>query len=314
MSPWLGLFLSSMAMDFLRKMPQIEWRAFGLIVFFAAYVTAVISVLAPYSQLEATASLLATVLVSALVLMTIVFGLSRVLKRTDVVDAAWAVACITAVVTSFLLNQHQLQIGYNVQTVATTLVFVWGVRLSYHIIRRLLARPEDPRYIELRKNWKGNEVISSYIRIFVLQAVLAVAVASAVVCVNLSEPAAMSIGAWIGVGVWIGGFVFEAVGDRQLRRFTKQQSNRGKLMTTGLWRYTRHPNYFGEAVQWWGLFIMALTLPMGWAGVLSPVLITYLLLYISGVPLAEKALEKKRGWKAYAARTSIFVPRLPRRR
>jgi steroid 5-alpha reductase family enzyme len=117
----------------------------------------------------------------------------------------------------------------------------------------------------------------------------------------------------IGLLVWVIGFVFESVGDSQLKRFIKNPENKGKIMDKGLWRYTRHPNYFGESVMWWGLAIMAISVQYGYIGFLSPIIITYLLLFISGVPLLEKAFKDNMEFQKYAARTSIFIPWFPKR-
>lgn len=299
-------------MDFLRKAPEVEWRTFLMILFLAGYVAGVVAVLASYGRLESVALLVGVLFLTALTLMTLAFGFSRLVRRTDIIDLMWGVVIVVVAISSLLASPHGVEIGYNVQTVTTALVTLWGVRLSYHIARRLISTPEDPRYKNLRKKWHGSEAINSYVRVFVVQAALAVVVAAAVICINLGEEVTLGIWAWLGLTVWIGGFLFESIGDRQLRQFLATTKSKGALMTRGLWRYSRHPNYFGEAMQWWGIWIIALSLPFGWMGIVSPVVITYLLLCVSGVPLAEKRAATKRGWKTYAKRTSMFIPRLPR--
>ena len=112
--------------------------------------------------------------------------------------------------------------------------------------------------------------------------------------------------------VWLIGFFFEVVGDYQLKTFLANPKNKGKLMTPGLWRYTRHPNYFGEATMWWGIAIIALATPYGWVAIITPVLITYLLLFVSGVPMTEKSFAGKPGWDRYKRQTSIFLPLPPK--
>lgn len=300
-----------MAMDFLRKAPEIEWRTFLMILFLAAYGATVVTVLGMYGYLEAVGLLIGVLLLTALTLMTLAFGFSRLVRRTDTIDLMWPIVIIVVAVASLVASQHEVELGYNVQTLATGLVVVWGVRLGYHIVRRLLTRGEDVRYKELRKKWRKNEAVNVYVKIFTVQAVLAVVVAAAVICINSGEAMAPGAWAWIGAVVWLGGFLVESVSDWQLRRFLSRTKRVNALMTEGLWRYSRHPNYFGEAVQWWGISIIALSFPFGWMGVVSPVMITYLLLFVSGVPLAERHAAKKRGWKAYAKHTSAFVPRLP---
>jgi steroid 5-alpha reductase family enzyme len=121
--------------------------------------------------------------------------------------------------------------------------------------------------------------------------------------------------AWAGTALWAVGLFFEAVGDRQLSRFKADPANRGRVMDRGLWRYTRHPNYFGDACVWWGLFLLAADTPIGWAFVLSPVLMTYLLAFGSGKPMLERQMgASKPGWAEYTARTSGFLPLPPRNR
>ena len=117
---------------------------------------------------------------------------------------------------------------------------------------------------------------------------------------------------YIGVVVWLIGFYFEVVGDLQLSRFLANPSNKGTLMTSGLWRYTRHPNYFGEVTQWWGIYLIAVSVPYGWVGIIGPALITILILKVSGIPLLEKHKAGQPEWEAYKSRTSKFIPLPPR--
>ncbi len=300
-------------MDFLRKVPEITWRTFLMVLFLVVYVTAVITVLGTYEQLAVVGLTLGVLLLTALTLMTFAFGFSRIVKRTDIIDLMWGVVIIVMAIGSLLANPHGVVIGFNIQTLATLLVVIWGVRLGYHIARRLVISGEDPRYKELRKKWRGNEALNTYLRIFVVQAVLAVVVAAAVICINVGEALTLGAWAWAGAAIWAGGFLIESIGDWQLKQFLAASKGKSVLMTKGLWRYSRHPNYFGEAVQWCGIFVIALSFPFGWMGIISPVVITYLLLYVSGVPLAEKRAETKQGWKTYVKRTSMFVPQPPRK-
>ena len=250
---------------------------------------------------------------AALLFMTLVFVISQLLKRTDVVDIAWGLVFIVIVLVSWLLNSNTLELGWNIQTVVTILVLLWGLRLSIMLFIRNMNRPEDARYVELRKRWKGSKVVmNAYIRIFVTQGLLAVVISAAVIIIMVSPMRQPDIYTYIGTGIWLIGFFFEVLGDRQLKQFIRNPKNKDKVLASGLWRYTRHPNYFGEATMWWGIFIIALSTYVGWLGIISPVIITFLLLFISGVPLAEKALAKRTGWKSYKARTSKFIPLLPR--
>jgi steroid 5-alpha reductase family enzyme len=298
-------------MDFLSKLRRVPNQTAGLVLFLTWYVSASLTVLVMQGRVVEAFIQSAVVFGCVFVFMTFMFAISRFLRRTDVVDAAWGPAFVVAAGTAFILNQFELVLGANVQTLATVLVLVWAARLSLTIGMRLLRKSEDQRYIDLRKQWKGNEPFNTFLRIFAVQALLATVISSAVIHVNLSLPAPLGVFAYIGLAVWLVGFFFEAVGDWQLKSHLADPKNKGKLMTRGLWKYTRHPNYFGEATMWWGIFIIVLSTPYGWLGIITPAIITYLLLFVSGVPMTEKAFEGRPGWKAYARRTSKFLPLPP---
>ncbi len=298
-------------MESLSKFKTVSNTTAAVIVFSVAYVAAAVTVLVMQDRLGEGIAESAYILLCVLGFMSVMFVASRLIKRTDIVDAAWGPAFVVAAGTAFVFNRFELELGYNVQTLVTALVTIWAARLSYTITRRLLRKPEDQRYVELRKEWKRNMALNAYARIFVVQAVLATIISAAVIHINLSLPAELNAFAYIGLGIWLIGFFFEAVGDWQLKRHLADQKNKGKLMTRGLWAYTRHPNYFGEATMWWGIFIIALGVPYGWLGILTPVVITYLLLFVSGVPMTEKAFEGRAGWSTYKKRTSKFFPLPP---
>jgi steroid 5-alpha reductase family enzyme len=249
---------------------------------------------------------------SALLLMTVVFGFAKRIKRYDLIDAAWGWSFMAIAVTSFLL-QPGTKWELDMQTVVTLFVFIWGTRLSIHILRRIRATStEDPRYVEIRTKWRGNVGFNIYTRMYVTQAVLALVISLPVIHINLF--ADTSWGPWLFVGgvIWILGFMIESIADRQLRDFVHNPKNKGTLMSHGLWRYSRHPNYFGELAMWWGIGIICLGTPFGWVGIAGPVLITYLICFVSGVPIHEKRSEKRPGWSDYKKRTSILVPLPPR--
>lgn len=193
------------------------------------------------------------------------------------------------------------------------LVAVWGLRLAWHIARRSAGRPEDFRY----RGWRAaaGEAFwwRSYFRVFLLQGAVMWVVAAPVVIV-VSQPRQPPLGVLdvAGAAVWLAGFTLESVADAQLAAF-RRRSNGRSLMTSGLWAWSRHPNYFGEAVLWWGVWLMASAAPGGVWTLFSPILITWLLRCVSGVPMVEAALERRPGWEAYAARTPPFLPHPPRR-
>lgn len=234
------------------------------------------------------------------------------MKRYDLVDAAWGWAFMTAAIVSFLLQPGQLW-EIDAALLVTTLVFIWGGRLSWHILMRIRATDsEDPRYVELRKKWRGNISFNVLTRIYLLQAVLALIISIPVIYINLFSGPGWSLWMYVGLVVWIIGFVFESVGDRQLREFVTNPENKGMIMSHGLWKYSRHPNYFGEITQWWGIFLICLGVSFGWIGIVGPVLISYLILFVSGIPLNEKRFEGRTGWAAYRDRTSVLLPLPPK--
>ena len=240
--------------------------------------------------------------------MCVVFLVARKIKRFDLVDAAWGWAFIVPAVTSYFLNFSNI-FTLNIQTVTTLLVIIWGVRLSRHILKRIkYSKTEDERYVGLRKRWKGNVELNVFLRIYLVQAFLAFVICLPVMYINFFAVLSWSWIVSLGVIVWVIGFLFEAVSDRQLRDFVTNSENKGKIMTEGLWKYSRHPNYFGELTQWWGIFIICLAVPFGWINIIAPLLITYLILFVSGVPLNEERFKGRTGWSEYKKRTSMLIP------
>jgi steroid 5-alpha reductase family enzyme len=295
----------------LSKIPKVSNQTAGLIVFLAWYLSAAITTLIITGYLLRILELMAWMFAFVLAFMTLVFIVSWKLKRTDIVDIAWGPAFVVAAVSSFIMNEYSLPLGMNVQTLTTVLVIAWAARLSYAMYKRIRNHPEDKRYAQLRKKWKGNVALNTYLRVFAVQGILATVISIAVIHINTSLPTTLGIFAYAGLVIWIIGFLFESLGDLQLKRFLTNPKNKGRLMTEGLWKYTRHPNYFGEATMWLGIFIIALSTPYGWVAVIAPVIIVYLLLFVSGIPLNEKSFENKPGWSAYKKRTSKFVPLPP---
>ena len=193
------------------------------------------------------------------------------------------------------------------------LVTIWGARLSAHILWRSRGRGEDPRYAAMRRRWGARFPLVSLFTVFWLQAAVLWIVALPLLQVQ-TAPAPWSWLDGLGVALFVAGFAFEAVGDLQLLRFRADPANRGRVLDRGLWRYTRHPNYFGDATLWWGLGCLALATPGGAWTLAGPVLMTFLLRRVSGVTLLEKGLHETRpGYRDYVTRTSPFLPRPPRR-
>ncbi|WP_327071101.1 DUF1295 domain-containing protein [Kitasatospora sp. NBC_01302] len=228
------------------------------------------------------------------------------------VDVAWGLAFTAVAWTGYALSAGHGDPGRRL--LVTVLVTVWGLRLSAHIGWRSRGHGEDPRYDRLlAKAPAGRRDAYALRTVYLLQAAIVWFVS---LPVQAAQYLTVPLGplAFAAVGLWLAGMVFETVGDWQLARFRTDPANRGKVMDRGLWAWTRHPNYFGDACVWWGLFLLAAAEPIGWAFVLTPVLMTYLLAFGSGRPLLERQLSTtKPGWDAYVARTSSFLPRPPRR-
>lgn len=233
------------------------------------------------------------------------FTISKIKGKYSLVDIAWGLGFVVVAWTGFLFSgQLYFQTG-----LILLLVTMWGLRLFIHLARRNWNSPEDYRYVTMRKRWGTRFVnIKAFLNVFFLQGVLLFVIALPIIT-SFADPK-KTISWWqiIGLLVWIIGFFFEVVGDRQLEQFKKEQSNKGKLLTSGLWALTRHPNYFGEATCWWGIFLIAFTgIDHLWL-ILSPILITLLLLFVSGVPLLEKKYKDRPDFQEYAAKTAKFFP------
>ena len=252
--------------------------------------------------------------VASITLLTVTFVVARIRNRYDLVDVIWGFAFIVIAITSYLLRTD-IQI-FSIQTLTTGLVVIWGLRLAIHIFTRWSrSADEDRRYADMRREYAGlpgGVTVNMFARVYVVQALLALVVSSSVVIINSATITDFGVLAGLGLGVWVIGFYFEAVGDAQLRKHLATPSKKGQLMMSGLWKFTRHPNYFGEMTQWWGIFIIALSVPFWWVSIIGPIVITVLLLFISGVPLTEKHFEGRPGWEEYKRRTSKVFPLPPR--
>lgn len=235
-------------------------------------------------------------------------------KRVDIVDVLWGIGFLFVAISTLARFNILPSIR---QVVVLALVAVWGLRLASHIYRRNKNKPEDYRYAAWRASWGKWFNLRAFFQIFLLQGLLMVLVASPIVFVNRFDGALLDVFhvdalLVLGVALWLFGFYFESRGDSQLKAFIGNPENKGKILTTGLWSYTRHPNYFGEVTQWWGIFVIALGLPMGWLALLGPITITLLILKVSGIPMLEKKYEGNPEFEAYKQRTSAFFPLPPR--
>lgn len=237
------------------------------------------------------------------------FVVGTILKNNSIVDIGWGIGFV---ILAWMLFVLRLPVSL-VRLSITLLVSLWGLRLFYHILKRNHGKPEDFRYVAFRKAWGKWVVPRAFLQVYMLQGVLMFLIALPFILLEgTTEPVNPLLFA-LGILVFATGFAFESIGDAQLKDFLGDAANRGKIMTRGLWRYTRHPNYFGEATLWWGIFLLALSGGVTPFAVIGPVTITLLLLFVSGVPLLEKSMKDRPGYAEYAQKTSIFVPWFPKR-
>jgi steroid 5-alpha reductase family enzyme len=236
------------------------------------------------------------------------FLLALKLKRNDIADIAWGLGFIViACACLYLFPPNDV-----LQYLTTGIVGFWGIRLAHHVWQRNRAKPEDPRYAAWRKEWGKRVIPRSFLQVFMLQGLLMIVVATPVILINSQGRVPYNILQSIGVVVWWLGFWFESTADTQLKEFLAKRKASDEVMQSGLWKYSRHPNYFGEALQWWGIGLMATTVTNGFLGLIGPITITFLLTRVSGIPMLEKRYEHNKAYQAYKARTSAFWPRKPR--
>lgn len=242
-------------------------------------------------------------LVAVFVYMTAFFIVAALLKRNDLADFAWGLGFVLVT----YLNLYLWPGSNVVHAILAVLVTLWGLRLAIYIYSRNRGKKEDYRYKAWREEWGKWWLLRSYFQVFLLQGLLLVVVISPVIVALTFRPE-VNVLTYIGLVVWLIGFYFETLGDYQLSQFIKRSSNKGKVMTTGLWQYTRHPNYFGEVTMWWGVWLIAFAHPWGWLGIIGPLTITFLILKVSGIPMLEARYAGNKEYEAYKKKTSIFIP------
>jgi steroid 5-alpha reductase family enzyme len=236
----------------------------------------------------------------------IFFLIGQYKKNNAVVDIAWGLGFVLVAWFTFMLSSMTI-INY----VITIIVSLWGLRLGYYLFKRNWNKAEDYRYVEMRKSWLKYPLLQAYLKVYMLQMLLMYIISLSIIFINNSN-SDLGLLAYLGIFVWIIGYFFEVVGDYQLKKFVSNPLNKGHIMKTGLWKYTRHPNYFGEAVMWWGIYLLALNAG-GYLTIISPLLINFLLVFVSGVPLLEKKYKDNLEFQEYAKVTSIFIPMPPKR-
>lgn len=247
-------------------------------------------------------------------MMVVVWLISLPMRNVGIVDIAWGSGFVLIAWTTFVVTDRA-ESPTAVRWLLPALVTIWGTRLSLHLAVRNLGEPEDRRYAAMRENWPLFPLTSLGI-VFLLQAAIMLVVALPVMDgVAATMAASPTIGPLHGLGVllWAVGLFFEAVGDWQLVRFKSDPANEGRVLDTGLWRYTRHPNYFGDFVVWWSFFVVAVANGAAWWTAIGPVVMSVFLMKVSGVTLLEKSMKQRRpAYADYVRRTSTFFPRPPK--
>jgi steroid 5-alpha reductase family enzyme len=243
-------------------------------------------------------------------LMTLLWIVSLALKNSSIVDIFWGAGFVVTAWSAFALTPDGFGARKWLIVILTT---IWGLRLSLHILARNWGKPEDFRYQVWRREAGETWWWQSFFRVFVLQGMIMWIISIPLLVAQINaEPNQLTWLDYIALPVWLIGFFFEAVGDWQLTQFRANPANKGKLLNTGVWRYTRHPNYFGDSAQWWAYYLFA-TAAGGFWTIFSPIIMTLLLMRVSGVRLLEKTLvETKPGYKDYVETTSEFIPWFPR--
>jgi steroid 5-alpha reductase family enzyme len=245
--------------------------------------------------------------------MVVIWFLSLVFKDASIVDIAWGLGFVFVALFTYLSGERP-----SLGLVASLMVIIWGVRLTVHIFLRNLGRGEDWRYKKWREDWGKWFVLRSLVQIFLFQGFLLLLITLPIININSMQADMYRDFTYnptlllVGVLIWLVGLFFEAVGDYQLMRFKSDPSNSGQIMQEGLWKYTRHPNYFGEVTLWWGIFLVVLAAGGSIYTIIGPLTITILIVSVSGIPLLEKKYEDNEKYKKYKKRTSIFFPLPPK--
>jgi steroid 5-alpha reductase family enzyme len=248
--------------------------------------------------------------VAALMILGWVISLAK--KNVTIADSLWGLGFILIAWMTFILSE-----GFNGRKwLIAILVTIWGIRLSAYLSWRNWGKGEDPRYGSWRQNNPEKFWIISLFKVFLLQSLFLWLISMALQFGQISPvPPKFILLDIFGTVIFAIGFFFESVGDWQLARFKSDPGNKGKVMDRGLWAYSRHPNYFGEILIWWGIYVVTLSTPGSWWTILSPIIITLVLIKMTGIPLTEKAIAETRpGYKDYVERTHSLLPWFPRKK
>lgn len=239
--------------------------------------------------------------------MSICYLVACIKGRNDIADVAWGIGFM--ILTEMLLLRADELTPKHI--IALMLVLLWGSRLALHISNRNSNKSEDARYRSMREKWKYPK-LQGYTNVFMLQGILLLVVSTPIMLLSLDSSWDLYLINYIGIIIWMFGFLFESVGDFQLSQFIKNSKNKGSVMQTGLWQFTRHPNYFGEITLWWGFYLFTYNTPYWLLGLVGPATITFLILGVSGIPMLEARYKGNKEYDKYKKRTSSFLPLPPK--
>jgi steroid 5-alpha reductase family enzyme len=243
------------------------------------------------------------------VFMNVMFIIAQIKKDNSIVDIGWGIGFL-AVTVGLVINT-----GFQspVHLIFLFMILLWALRLAGYIYKRNRRTGEDYRYAAWRKDWGKNVVWRAYLQVFMLQGAIMWVVLSPLYALFANTTPDFGLAHYFGVFLWIIGFYFESVGDAQMMRFKSDESNNGKLMNKGLWKITRHPNYFGEALLWWGFGVFSFTLELWWLSFIGPAVITFFLLKVSGVVMLERKYNGNSKYDEYKRTTNAFIPWFPKK-
>lgn len=240
--------------------------------------------------------------------MCMVFVWATIIKDNSIVDIGWGLGFLVVSAVGLWVLPASTPFHY----VLLGMVGVWGLRLSGYIFGRHRNVGEDYRYAQWRKEWGKYVIPRAFVQIFMLQGAFMYVIALPIMIAMGNSGIELSWVSYVGLALWLIGFLFEAVGDWQKSKFKADPDNQGKIMQSGLWRYTRHPNYFGEALLWWGIWVYVLPAGYWYVTIISPVVLTFLLTKVSGVAMLEQKYKGNKAFEDYAKRTSAFIPWWPK--
>lgn len=247
-------------------------------------------------------------LIVTIVFFHLLFLLALKQKDNSIADIGWGCSFVLVAV-SLMLQRHSISAA---QWLLLALVTAWGLRLSLHIGLRKRGQGEDFRYQAWRQQWGKHVIWRSYLQVFILQMIIMLVIALPLL-IGLNTTLNSSLFTWIGTTICLIGLAIEIISDWQMQQFKANPANKGKIIQSGLWYYSRHPNYFGEACFWWGMTCIALPAHYGYLGLLGALVITLLLRFVSGVPPLEKKYMQRSDFQAYARMTPAMLPKWKRK-